>query len=108
MIVVSFKSKSGNIIKFTVKGHAEYAEYGSDIVCSAVSALAQTTIMGVTDVLNIDADYQADEGNIVLDIEKVSTSDMDECQVLMKTMKLGIKSIENSYGKYIKLVEEEV
>ena len=32
-----------NEFYLTIKGHAEYGEYGKDIVCSAVSILAFTS-----------------------------------------------------------------
>ena len=32
---------------FIVKGHADYAPYGEDIICSAVSAIVQTAQMGL-------------------------------------------------------------
>jgi uncharacterized protein YsxB (DUF464 family) len=34
-------------MNISAKGHANYAEHGKDIVCSAVSAIMQTTIMGL-------------------------------------------------------------
>ena len=32
--------------KITITGHANYAEYGSDIVCASVSATIMTSIEG--------------------------------------------------------------
>ena len=37
----------------TISGHANYAEYGKDIVCAAVSATVITTVNGI---LSIDKD----------------------------------------------------
>ena len=40
--------KEGNIIKkINITGHANYAEYGKDIVCAAVSATVLTTVNGI-------------------------------------------------------------
>ena len=36
-----FKNRQGMITGYKVSGHAGFAEEGSDIVCSAVSALTQ-------------------------------------------------------------------
>ena len=38
MIQVNVEKKQGNYRKFSIDGHAEYAEAGQDIVCAAVSA----------------------------------------------------------------------
>ena len=42
--VTVVRTKDNQIRSFQVSGHAEYAESGQDIVCSAVSALTITTI----------------------------------------------------------------
>jgi len=33
-----------------IEGHADYAEHGSDIVCSAVSAVLQTAQLGLLQI----------------------------------------------------------
>ena len=48
MINVSlFEDSNKNVVGFEVSGHAEYADPGMDIVCSAVSALTITVINSV-------------------------------------------------------------
>ena len=42
--VIVYKDVKGLIEGFSLKGHAGYAEYGSDIVCSAVSMLTINTL----------------------------------------------------------------
>ena len=41
-----FKDKQGMIVGYKVSGHAGYSEEGSDIICSAVSALTQAPLLG--------------------------------------------------------------
>ena len=45
--VTLFQNDSGDYVGFRMTGHAEYAEYGSDIVCAAVSVLVINTINSV-------------------------------------------------------------
>ena len=48
MITVSrIKNEYGNYVGFCCSGHAGYAESGSDIICSAVSALVINTINSI-------------------------------------------------------------
>jgi uncharacterized protein len=112
MINIIFKKKSGNLLSYLVEGHAEYESEGTtlydDVVCGVVSNLAQVTILGVTEVLGIDVEYSAEEGYIFLKLETLSSEELEECQVLMKTMLLGLTNLELSYGKYIKVLVEEV
>lgn len=46
MIKIKTKKKSGDLY-IIVKGHANYAPYGKDIVCSGISAILQTAILGL-------------------------------------------------------------
>ena len=34
-------------VGFSIKGHAGYAEHGQDIICAAVSVLAQNTVNSI-------------------------------------------------------------
>ena len=45
--VTIYQSSEGEILGFAIQGHAGYAESGSDIVCAAVSVLAQNTVNSI-------------------------------------------------------------
>ncbi len=113
MIIALIKRKNDNIISFDIEGHAGYAESGSDIVCSAVSALTYTTINGIIEVLKInllpDIDFKINEetGFASLNITNRDIDDIENCQVLLKTLLIGLESMEE-YKDYIKVRIEEV
>lgn len=46
MINITVKEENGHI-NIDVNGHANYAPHGQDIVCAGVSAILQTTILGL-------------------------------------------------------------
>lgn len=79
-----------------------------DLICSAISAISQTTVIGIEEVLKIRAKYVIDDGFLNLNLEDQTLEDIERCQVLLETMILGLKSIEITYGKYIKVETEEV
>jgi Predicted ribosomal protein len=112
MIIVRFKQKEDNLLSFSVVGHAEYEEGNEiiydDVVCGVVSNLAQVTILGVIEVLKHDAPYVAEDGDIQFDISGLDAAALSECQVLFRTMLLGLRNLEISYGEYIKVSVEEV
>ena len=109
MIRSKFLIRGGNsFIAASMEGHADYAEEGSDIVCAAATTLSCAIGDGIVEVLGIKADCSANEGNILIDISKNSTEEIEQCQVLMKTLHLGFKNLQLNYGKYIKVDEEEV
>lgn len=45
------------ITGYKVSGHAGYSEEGSDIVCSAVSALTQAPLLGLEKHLKLNPSY---------------------------------------------------
>lgn len=108
MTNIILKKKDSNIVAFAIKGHAGFAESGEDIVCSAISVLSQSILIGIEEVLNIKADYEIQDGFLNLDLSKNNKEDIEKCQVLLKTMEKSLESIKVAYGKYIKLETEEV
>lgn len=108
MIKSKFLLDGDKLIAVTIKGHAGYAEEGSDIVCASATTLSCAIGDGIINVLGVKAECSANEGNIVIDISKNSTDEIEKCQGLMKTLHLGFKNLELNYGKYIKVDEEEV
>ena len=48
----------------TVKGHANYAVSGSDIVCAGVTALAQTLIKSIKDLTDDKIEYEISPGRV--------------------------------------------
>ena len=53
MIRIVMLRRNGATLGFECSGHAGYAEAGSDIVCSAVSALTAATANGLTEAAKI-------------------------------------------------------
>ena len=111
--VTIYKDKSGYIRGYNVSGHAEYDVYGKDIVCAAVSVLAQTALISLIEVCHVsedDINYIIDEDKGILDtqISKVLSPDIfDNVEVVLKTFEVGIKSIIESYPKYVTLRYKE-
>lgn len=108
MISVVFSKSGSDLVSYRIEGHAGFEEYGKDIVCSAVSAIAQTTLIGMQEVLKIEPEYSLHDGFLDVSLEKLSKAKIKSCQVLMETMYYGLVSMEQSYGKYIKVLIEEV
>lgn len=84
------------IERFQIKGHAGYAEYGSDIICSAVSALAINTINSLDTLVQIPLEYNQSEDGLLEC--SVLEADNHDAQLLMQSLILGLQSIQASYG----------
>lgn len=109
MIKISIvRDKEGFIWEFTVKGHAGYKEYGSDIVCAAVSAVAYTAVGALDDLAGIRNHTEKDgymKCSIPLDIPR---DKKQIAYIILETMAIGFRQIEEAYGKYVSVLEEEV
>lgn len=107
-------SADGQVAGFKVSGHAGYAEEGSDIICSAVSAICYTAVGYIDEKLNkcfnTGVEFEESDGNMSYRRNRLSQdaavrSDID---AVLAAMVIGLKQIEESYGKdYLTLVEEE-
>lgn len=123
MIKVVIKFQDDNIIAVDIKGHAvrdaEAVIIGEayDMVCSSVSVLSQSLLIGLESVLKINCSYEIYDGYISLDLSDIEKEELLKAQVLLKTFELSLESImislEQSFGKnkrdkYIFLLKEEV
>ena len=94
-IVIKRDVSSQKIISIEVKGHANSAEYGKDLVCAAVS-----TVMtgGMNALKDKEYDFKLEEGHIYVKALDIP-SDYDS--VVLKTMEVQLMTIEESDHKYV-------
>ena len=106
--VTVVQTKDKQIRAFQVAGHAGYAESGQDIVCSAVSALTITTINSLEAFTSQSFDVDQDEEDGVITVNFLEDLEHDAA-LLMNSLILGLKSIENEYNnEYIHVEFREV
>mgnify|MGYP000995381104 CR=1 FL=1 len=93
--------KTGAICGFDISGHAGYNDAGSDIVCAAISALSQTTLLGLLKYTPDDTTYTVDEesGSLTVRVSKGSVI----TEALLETLTLGLKEIARQYPTYVVL-----
>ena len=85
----------------SISGHANYEEYGKDIVCAAVSSTVLTTINGILSIDNNS--IKVKEGN---NLKIIIINHTDIVDKLLDNMIRCLKEIENKYEKNIKIKEE--
>ena len=105
MIHVQINRSSDRILSFKMDGHAEFAEYGQDIVCAGASAVsfgAINAIMALTQVEPVIK--QSKSGMLECIIPKDLPEDQDhKVQLLLQGMIVSLQTIEQEYGEYIKI-----
>lgn len=110
MIRVKIFRNNSDIYGFRIKGHADFAEEGSDIVCSAVSVLTINTINSIELFTDEPFNCETDEkvgGYLECMFPKIKVGNKNhDVQLLLKTMLNGLNDIEKEYGCYISINEE--
>lgn len=93
MIKIMYNSK---FIK--ISGHANFDEYGKDIVCASVSSIAYTTINSILNIKN-DAIKVIDHDQLSIEI----LSDDEITRTLISTMLDLLMDLAIQYPKNVKI-----
>ena len=88
--------------QITIIGHADYEEFGKDIVCASVTSIATTTINAIIRLDSDSIEFKSNSGLIDIVIKKHS----DLVDILILNMTELLKELEKEYKKYIKINEE--
>ena len=94
MINISIKKD-----EIKIKGHANYEEYGKDIVCASISSIAITTINAIIEFDSNSIDVEDSDGYLKIEILKHT----DNVDILINNMIKLFKELESKYPKNIKI-----
>ncbi len=109
MTKITLFRSAGRIVGFEAKGHAGYADAGEDIVCAAVSALTQTAVMGLRELLKLVIAVEMEEGYIYCMLpDDIAKHHRHDAELILGTMAMGLGSIAQTNGDYIKVTDKEV
>lgn len=102
---VIYRGQAG-MLGFEIVGHAGFAEAGEDIVCAAISAISQTAILGLTEVLKLEVDCTIDDerGRLRAMLPKGAPQG---AQIILGTMVEGLVSIHRQYPDCIRIRFQE-
>lgn len=101
-----FFDKTGYLDGFSVEGHAEQGDVGEDIVCAGISAITQTTVLGLSEQLGLDVQLTIEDGLLKMLLpENLSEKQKIEADLLLSTMRLGIISTQSEYSDCIEIKE---
>ncbi len=100
MIDVKYNTKNNKIVDFMIKGHAESISPGeNDLVCAGASSI----VFGILN--SLDGEFV----KIIVkkDIITIKVLQDDKAtQVILKTLIISLKTVENQYHQYIKVTKE--
>lgn len=98
MIKVNIKEK-----QIVITGHANYADYGKDIVCASVSSIVITSINACLRFNKNSLEYREEQDKLTIDIR----SDENDIKLIIENMISMLEELAKTYKKNIKIVKEE-
>lgn len=105
MTKIQIFKKNENIVGFEISGHTGKGVYSSDVLCAGISAVSQSTLLGIIKVLKIKTNIEKneDKGYLKLDMTQNSAEEIEKSQVLLRTMVESIQDISIGNEKYMKV-----
>ena len=105
MVKVTIEYKGKDLRLLEIKGHANSAPYGEDVVCGAVS-LASFGALNAMEELEDEFGYEVDQEEGLIRLEaKGRLSEHDA--IVLETLILQLKTVEASYPKNIAIKERK-
>ncbi len=104
-----YRTTDGEVVSFSVNGHANFGDYGTDIVCAGVSAVTVGTINAIEQLCGISAqnNCKSESGHLTYVLPKgLEPEALEKAQLLLEGMVVSLQSIVQSYGKFVKINEK--
>ena len=107
MIHACFQEQQQSLVGVSICGHAAYADAGQDIVCAAVSALVINFVNSLDELT--DDHYQIDVNQENAEIDVVFTEELShDGSLLLRSLILGLTSVEEEHEQYLDVIFKEV
>ncbi len=103
MIKIKINLTENRYSSLEVSGHSNYDEKGKDIVCAGVSSVVVGGLNALTYENKKKVSIKMNDGYVKVDILDLND---DKLQLIMNVIIIQLKSIEESYKKYIKIEEK--
>lgn len=95
----------GRLAGFTASGHALFADPGQDIVCAAVSALLQTTVLGLEQSARVNPQWKIQKGRLHCEVPPAGR-EAEGARVLMESVLSGLRQIAGQHPEYLSIEEK--
>lgn len=91
-----------------IEGHSGWGQKGSDVVCSAVSAIVQTAVASITGVAEVRQEIVQKEGHLqsTIPLNSLNQKKRDALDIILNTMIIGLKLVDENYPKTLEIIIE--
>ena len=106
MVEVTFyRDSQDRLSSVFARGHADFGEYGQDIVCAAVSAILQALRLGLETYAGIPLDANQEPGELHLRWPENARDDA-ALRAIVTTAELSIERIAEQYPEQVRLTRD--
>ncbi|MDM7525531.1 ribosomal-processing cysteine protease Prp [Lacticaseibacillus paracasei] len=106
------RDEHGDIVSFSLTGHADAGKTGKDIVCAAVSAVSIGAVNGIEGLAWFEPDVIADEvhgGHLQMAIKTAITGEqLHISQILLENLLLELQSIQDQYPDRLTITTKQL
>ena len=107
MTSVEIIREGGEIREISWRGHAGYAEAGSDIVCAAISSLTTTCVNALETVAGVQPIVRQDAANAAVHLrlpDGLTGARAHDAQTILRTVLQGLSDLALEYPKHIRIL----
>jgi Predicted ribosomal protein len=102
--ITIYRGRDDRIKRFSVTGHAKYDNPGKDIVCAGVSAITVGAVNAIEKLTGLVPEAEMKSGWLSANAPECEEAYRnDQVQLLLEGMIVGLESIEEQYGKHVKI-----
>lgn len=100
MITAEFYLEGETITGFSITGHADFADFGLDIVCASVTSAVELTANAITEVLKVKAVVGVLENEIKLVLPPDTPAD---AVTFLQALRLHLELLAQDYKQNIRV-----
>ena len=101
--VTLLRDSRRRLSSFFARGHAGWADSGSDVVCAAISALLQAAWLGLTEVAGFEVEAHREKGEFSLVWPAAARSDAG-ARAIVETAARSLEALAQQYPQSLKVL----
>lgn len=104
MIQATFIRSNQSLVSVELTGHAGSGEFGYDIVCAAVSALAMNVVNSLEVLTDCTPNVTIDEidgGYMKIDLSRVADLNNEKVQLLFESFLLSMTNLAENSSEFV-------
>jgi uncharacterized protein YsxB (DUF464 family) len=105
--ITFYRDGAGRFAGFGARGHADFAEYGQDIVCAAVSAILQAARLGLEHYAAGEIEATQEPGSMRVVVSEGRRDD-ESIAAIGTTADLSVTQVVRRFADHVSIVHETI